>query len=142
MVFICIISYFGVIGLFRAREFGDFTYFRVNEKQLYLATDPRIVNEVFTKNKVFQTRGTNGMKFFIPESLLGYGQSHEKWKAHRNILVGAFTESYLKKYSEEIVDCGNRLIASLKNDGVVADINKLMSDVTYEVKSKVLSVAY
>jgi cytochrome P450 len=100
-----------------------------------LCSDPDIVTEIFTKNKLFQTRGLNGMKFFIPLSLLGFAESDEQWKAHRNILVGAFTESYLRKYSEEIVSCGERLSAGLKENGTVDSINRLMTDVTYEVCS-------
>lgn len=107
--------------------------FRVLSKWLYLCADPNIITEIYTKNKIFQTRGLNGMKFFIPLSLLGFAESDEQWKAHRNILVGAFTESYLRKYSEEIVNCGNRLIADLKANGTVESINRMMTDVTYEV---------
>ena len=91
------------------------------------------MNEIFSNNKVFQSRGLNGIKYFIPQSLLGLEHSDEQWRAHRNILIGAFTESYLRKYSEEIVSRGNCLVDVLTRDGHVSDINRLMSDVTYEV---------
>ena len=59
--------------------------FRILNFQYYLVTDPELISEVYSlsKSKVFDTRGKNGIKYFIPQSMLGFEFTDARWKTHR-----------------------------------------------------------
>jgi cytochrome P450 len=79
----------------------------------------------------------NGIRYFIPKSLLGLENCDQLWKQHRNIIIGAFTETYLKRYSEDILAVGKRLEENLiQTGGSVSNINELMANVAYEVRHR------
>jgi hypothetical protein len=100
---------------------------------IYVTSDLSFVREIYSKTEIFQTRGANGIRYFIPKSLLGLENCDQLWKQHRNIIIGAFTETYLKKYSVEIIGVGKKLEESLLSNGLVTNINETMADVAYEV---------
>lgn len=117
----------------RNAEYGSFTAFKVLSLWIYLTSDLDFVREIFSNYEVFQTRGANGIRYFIPKSLLGLENCDQLWKQHRNIIIGAFTETYLKRYSDEIIEVGKKLEDNLLTKGLVLNINETMADVAYEV---------
>lgn len=118
---------------FREKKYGEFLSFQVLSLWIYLTSDPILIREVYTQLDIFQTRGANGIRYFIPKSLLGLENCDQLWKQHRNIIIGAFTETYLKRYSEEIISVGKNLETNLLKNGLVENINDLMANVAYEV---------
>jgi hypothetical protein len=117
----------------RNTEYGPFTAFKVLSLWIYVTSDISFVREIFSNSEVFQTRGVNGIRYFIPKSLLGLENCDQLWKQHRNIIIGAFTETYLKRYSVEILGVGKKLEENLSANGLVHNINETMADVAYEV---------
>lgn len=122
----------------REESYGKIMSFQVLSLWLYGVSDPVLIQEVYTQLQKFQTRGKNGIAYFIPNSLLGLENCDQLWKQHRNIIVGAFTESYLRKYSNEIISVGKQLEANLMKDGLVKNINDLMGEVAYQVVSQLI----
>lgn len=117
----------------RDKKYGSFTSFKVLSLWIYLTSDIKLIREIFTNHEKFNTRGANGIRYFIPKSLLGLENCDALWKQHRNIIIGAFTETYLKKYSIEILSIGKKLQENLLVNGLVPNINELMGNVAYEV---------
>jgi len=119
-------------------KFGSIVYFGINLGPLYQnfmfsVSDPDVAREVLRKTSIFPARLKGGMTHFIPKSLLGIHENNDMWKKHRTILSKAFTDKYLKQYSEEILSVSNELICDLKKDNLVPNINKLMASITYRI---------
>ena len=65
--------------------YGKVTSFRVISTPFFVIADRELVSQIYshTHSKVFTTRGKNGIKFFIPMSLLGFENTDAQWKRHR-----------------------------------------------------------
>mmetsp|Transcript_28229 Transcript_28229/g.47746 ORF Transcript_28229/g.47746 Transcript_28229/m.47746 type:complete len:428 (+) Transcript_28229:110-1393(+) len=105
-----------------AKEYGAITHFRVLSLQFFVISDRDLVTQMFshTSSKIYTTRGRNGMKYFIPKSLLGFTHTDAQWKRHRSLIVGAFTETFLKKYFSSIVEVGEKVSNELQASPVGA----------------------
>jgi hypothetical protein len=59
--------------------------FRVVSVQFFVIADREMIDQIYshTHSKVYTTRGKNGMKYFIPKSLLGFEHTDAQWKRHR-----------------------------------------------------------
>ena len=119
-------------------EYGSVVYFGVDlgplyKGLMYSVADPDLAKEVFKKTAIFPARLKGGLTVFLPNSLLGIHENNAMWKKHRTILSKAFTDKYLKQYSEEIISVSNELIHELHSDNVIRNINKKMADITYRI---------
>jgi cytochrome P450 len=120
------------------KKYGKILYFGINlgpfyKNLMYSVADPVIAKEVLKKTSMFPARLKGGLTFFVPKSLLGIHENNDMWKKHRTILSKAFTDKYLKQYSEEIISVSNDLIAELQNNNIIQNINKKMADITYRI---------
>ena len=113
--------------------YGGIFVFRVVNSYIYVCSDYNLINEVYTNSRQFQTRGKNGIKYFIPMSLLGVEHCDQQWKDHRKILNGAFTDQYLKQYSIEILQVGREMVNVLLKNGHIEDINEYMFTIAYNI---------
>lgn len=118
-----------------SREYGAFWSFQVFNMTAYVVTDNDLIQTLFERQKVFPSRGQNGIEFFIPESLLGYADNCAKWKQHRSILSNVFTDSCLKQYVDDMMTIGHELVRKLSADEIVSDINEFFAQVAYDVLS-------
>ena len=119
-------------------KYGSIIYFGINLGPLYKnlmfsVADPILAKDILKKTNIFPARLKGGMTHFIPKSLLGIHENNDMWKKHRTILSKAFTDKYLKQYSEEILSVSNDLIHELQGDSLVKSINKKMADITYRI---------
>ena len=122
------------------QEYGKILYFGVNcgpifKSLMYSVSDPLVAQDVLRKTSIFPARLKGGLTYFLPKSLLGIHDNNQMWKKHRTILSKAFTDKYLKQYSEEILAISKELIIELEAPGnqVIQNINTKLSKLTYRI---------
>jgi cytochrome P450 len=120
-----------------AREYGDVARFRIAQVNVYLLSNPELIENVLVR------RHSNFIKGRVIRSnraLLGNGlltSDGDFWRRQRRLSQPAFHRERIAEYSKVIVHFIGRMMAGWQ-DGDIRDIQQDMKRLTTEVIAKIL----
>ena len=118
-------------------EYGEFVRFRLGPLDMYLVTDPDLVQEVFTTHAAHVRKGRilEGAKVLLGEGLLtSEGEHHRR---QRRLIQPAFHHDRLGAYADTMTRWASRT-ATRWTDGATVDVFSEMTGLTMGVTAETL----
>jgi cytochrome P450 len=120
-----------------AREYGDVARFRIVNVNVYLLSNPKLIEDVLVKNA---SNFIKGRVIRSNRALLGSGlltSDGDFWRRQRRLSQPAFHRERIAEYAKAITQFTDQLMADWQ-DGEVRDIHQDMKRLTTEIIAKIL----
>lgn len=120
-----------------AREYGDVARFRIANVNVYLLSDPEMIQEVLVKNS---SNFIKGRVIRSNRTLLGDGlltSDGDFWRRQRRLSQPAFHRERIAEYAKVITRFAQRMAASWQ-DGDIRPVQQDMKRLTTEIIAKIL----